>query len=116
MGYHFPESVASHQEALRHDPDHPMIYWGLALALGPVPNSRSAGLPDDPQGEAREAIEQAMEFIGNGTEVEQAFVRALYIRFDSDTYPDRDARIKRIWPQPGTCSRHTRTTPRRACY
>ena len=92
MGYHFPESVASHQEALRHDPDHPMIYWGLALALGPVPNSRSAGLPDDPQGEAREAIEQAMEFIGNGTEVEQAFVRALYIRFDSDTYPDRDAR------------------------
>lgn len=91
-GYHFPESVASHQEALRHDPDHPMIYWGLALALGPVPNSRSVGLPDDPQGEARDAIEQAMIHIDNGNEVEQAFVRALYVRFDSDTYPDRDAR------------------------
>ena len=91
-GYHFPESVASHQEALRHDPDHPMIYWGLALALGPVPNSRSVGLPDDPQGEARQAIDRAMELIENGTEVEQAFIRALHVRLDADTYPDRDAR------------------------
>lgn len=91
-GYHFPESVASHQEALRHDPDHPMIYWGLALALGPVPNSRSVGLPDDPQGEAREAIDRAMELIDNGNEVEQAFIRALHVRLDTDTYPDRDAR------------------------
>ena len=91
-GYHFPESVASYQEALRHDPDHPMIYWGLALSLGPVPNSRSAGLPDDPHGEARRAIDRALEFINSGNEVEQAFIRTLHIRFDSDTYPDRDAR------------------------
>ena len=91
-GYHFPEAVASHQEALRHDPDHPMIYWGLALALGPVPNSRSVGLPDDPHGEARAAIERAMQFIDRATEVEQAFVRALHVRFDADTHPDRDAR------------------------
>ncbi len=91
-GYHFPEAVASHQEALRHDPDHPMIYWGLALSLGPVPNSRSAGLPDDPHGEARKAIDRAMELVDNGNDMEQAFVRALYIRFDSDTIPDRDAR------------------------
>ena len=25
-----------------------MIYWGLALAAGPNPNSRSGGMPDDP--------------------------------------------------------------------
>ena len=91
-GYHFPESVASYQEALRHDPQHPMIYWGLALALGPVPNSRAVGLPDDPQGEAKQAIDRAMELVNNGTEIEQAFVRALYVRFDSDAYPDRDER------------------------
>ena len=91
-GYHFPESVASHQEALRHDPDHPMIYWGLALALGPNPNSRAGGLPDDPQGEGRRAIERAMELIDRGNDMERAFVRALHRRFDADTYPERDAR------------------------
>ena len=91
-GYHFPEAVASHQEALRHDAEHPMIHWGLALALGPNPNSRAGGLPDDPQGEGRRAIERAMELVERGNEQEQAFVRALHLRFDADTNPDRDAR------------------------
>ncbi len=39
-GYYSPEATASLKEALRHDPDSPMSYWGLALALGPIPNSR----------------------------------------------------------------------------
>jgi tetratricopeptide (TPR) repeat protein len=91
-GYHFPEAVASHQEAARHDPDHPMIYWGLALCLGPNPNSRINDLPDDPQGEAKKAIDRAMELIDNGNEVERAFVETLHIRFDSDTHPEREAR------------------------
>jgi len=91
-GYHFPEAVASHQEALRHDPNHPMIYWGLALALGPNPNSRNAGLPDDPQGEARRAIRSAMERIGNATDKERAFINALYVRYDIDKFPDTDER------------------------
>lgn len=91
-GYHFPEAVASHQEALRHDPGHPMIHWGLALALGPNPNSRAQGLPDDPQGEGRRAVERAMELVESGNEQEEAFVRALHRRFDADTYPDRDTR------------------------
>ena len=77
-GYHFPEAVASHQEALRHDAEHPMIHWGLALALGPNPNSRAGGLPDDPQGEGRRAIERAMEWVERGNEKEQAFVRAYW--------------------------------------
>src|SRR4030095_940963 len=38
-GYYFPEAIATFQEALRHDPQHPMIEWGLALAIGPNPNS-----------------------------------------------------------------------------
>ena len=48
--FYFPESIASYQEASRHDPDHPMPYFGLAHAAGPNPNSRYAGLPDDPPG------------------------------------------------------------------
>jgi len=91
-GYAFPEAVASFREALRHDPDHPMIYWGLALSLGPNPNSRGGGMPDDPQGAGRRAIEQGMQFLDNGTEDERAYVEALNIRFDADAVPDRDAR------------------------
>ena len=34
-GFYFPESIASHQEAARHDPDHPMSYWGTAHATLP---------------------------------------------------------------------------------
>lgn len=91
-GYYFPEAVASHQEALRQDPDNPMIYWGLALALGPGPNSRYSRLPDDPQGEARNAISRALELIANANDEERALIEALSVRFDSDTYPARDAR------------------------
>ena len=48
FGYYFPEAIASFQEARRHDPEHPMIYWGMALAMGPNPNSRFLAFPDDP--------------------------------------------------------------------
>lgn len=91
-GYAFPEAVASFREALRHDPDHPMIYWGLALSLGPNPNSRGQGVPDDPQGAARRAIQQGMQHLDNGNDSERAYVEALNIRFDADAIPDRDAR------------------------
>lgn len=30
-GYYSPEATASFKEAVRHDPDNPMPYWGLAL-------------------------------------------------------------------------------------
>ena len=91
-GYYFPEAIASHQEALRHDSDHPMIYWGLALATGPNPNSRRNGLQDDPHGEARKAIDRAMQLIDNANEVERAFIEALHVRFDAETNPDRATR------------------------
>lgn len=91
-GYYFPEAIASHQEALRHDPDHPMIYWGLALALGPIPNSRYFRFPDDPLGEGKKAIDRARELIDKASEKERAFIEALYVRYDSSTIADRDAR------------------------
>jgi tetratricopeptide (TPR) repeat protein len=91
-GYHFPEASASFREALRHDPDHPMLYWGLALAAGPVPNSRYTGVPDDPQGTAHAAIDRAWELRDTVDGLEQALVRALHVRFDEDTYPVRAER------------------------
>ena len=56
-GFYFPESTASYMEAAEHDPNHPMIYWGLAHALGPNPNSRYIGMPDDPKSEGLKAIQ-----------------------------------------------------------
>ncbi len=55
-GYYFPEAIASFQEAQQNDPDHPMLAWGLALAMGPNPNSRKNTFPDDPNGDGRKAI------------------------------------------------------------
>jgi len=90
--YYFPESVASFQEALRHDPENPMILWGLALAIGPGPNSRYYGFPDDPYGESRKAITAARKLAAKATPVERAMIESLYVRFDTDTYPDRATR------------------------
>ena len=90
--FYFPESIASYQEAARHDPDHPMPYFGLAHAIGPNPNSRYAGMPDDPQGTGLEAIRTALSLIDNGTPVEQDMIRALYVLYDKDAIPDSKER------------------------
>ena len=92
MGYYFPDAVASFQEALRRDPGHPMIYWGIALASGPNPNSRAGGYPDDPHGTSHEAIQQALASIDRASEKEADFIRALAVRFDEATYPERRTR------------------------
>lgn len=91
-GFYFPESIASYQEAARHDPDHPMIYWGMAHAMGPNPNSRYSRLPDDPQGEGLKAIRKALELIDNATPQERELIEALYVRYNKDAIPDGDAR------------------------
>ena len=91
-GFFFPESIASHQEAARHDPDHPMPYWGMAHAMGPNPNSRYARMPDDPQGEGLKAIKMAMERIERANDVERDLINALYIRYDKESIPDDSER------------------------
>lgn len=87
-GFFFPEAIASHQEAARHDPGHPMPYWGMAHAMGPNPNSRYARMPDDPQGEGLKAIRMAMERIDRANEVERDLIHALYLRYDKESIPD----------------------------
>jgi tetratricopeptide (TPR) repeat protein len=90
-GYYFPEAAASFMEALRHDP-HPMIEWGLALSIGPNPNSRYFGAPDDPFGEGRKAIERAQGGSIRATDVERDFINALAVRFDVESHPDTTSR------------------------
>ena len=90
--YYFPEAVASFREAERADPAHPMIHWGIALAVGPNPNSRRAGRMDDPQGQGIAAIRRAVQLADHGTAVEQDLIEALAIRYDAQARPDRAER------------------------
>jgi tetratricopeptide (TPR) repeat protein len=87
-GFYFPESIASHQEAARHDPDHPMPYWGMAHAMGPNPNSRYGRMPDDPHGEGLKAIRMALERIDRANDVERELIDALYVLYDKDSIAD----------------------------
>ncbi len=86
--FYFPESIASYQEASRLDPDHPMPYWGIAHSAGPNPNSRYAGMPDDPQGAGLEAIRRALELANNGTQRERDMINALFVLYNQDAIPD----------------------------
>ena len=91
-GYYSPEATASFKEAIRNDPDNPMPYWGLALALGPIPNSRFQRFPDDPKEEGRKAIAEARARAAKASPVEQALIETLSVRYDSEAYLDRDLR------------------------
>ena len=87
-GFYFPESIASYQEAARLEPDHPMPYWGMAHAIGPNPNSRYAGMPDDPQGAGLEAIRKALELANNGTQKERDMINTMFVLYNQDAIPD----------------------------
>lgn len=91
-GFYFPESIASYQQAVLHDPNHPMPYWGMAHAMGPNPNSRYARMPDDPKGEGLKAITKAVELIDRATDVEAQLIRALFVLYDKVSIPDDSAR------------------------
>jgi len=91
-GFYFPESIASYQQAARHDPSHPMIYWGLAHAMGPNPNSRYSGMPDDPKREGLKAIKKALTLIDNASPIERDMINALYILYDQNSITDNHQR------------------------
>lgn len=90
--FYFPEAMASYREAARLDPTHPMPYWGLAHAAGPNPNSRYAGMPDDPESVAKVAITKAMTLIDRAEPLEAALIRALHVLYDDASIPDANAR------------------------
>jgi len=91
-GYYFPEAIASFEEAQKYDPDHPMLDWGLALAMGPNPNSRKNGFPDDPHGDGRKAVTAARAHLARASAVERALIESLSVQYDNDQYPDRAIR------------------------
>ena len=91
-GYYFPEAIASFEEAQRYDPDHPMLDWGLALAMAPNPNSRKNNFPDDPHGDGRKEIASAHAHLARATPAERALIESLLVQYDTDRYSDRAVR------------------------
>jgi tetratricopeptide (TPR) repeat protein len=90
--FYFPESIASYQEASRLDPESPMPYFGLAHAAGPNPNSRYAGLPDDPHGAGWSAIRKALQLANNGSQIERDMINALFVLYNKDAIADNRER------------------------
>lgn len=72
--FNHDEAIRSYREALRHDPDCAMCWWGIALALGPNINA-----PMSPEaGErAREAIRRAVELAPEAGADDRAYIGAL---------------------------------------
>ncbi len=79
-------AVASFKEALTHDPECAMCYWGIAWALGPNINlpMDNAVVPD-----AWAALQQAQELAPNASEQEQAYIAALAERYVAEPVDDR---------------------------
>ena len=96
FGYYFPEAIASFEEAQQYDPDHPMLDWGLAFAMGPNPNSRKNGFPDDPHDDGKKAIARARVRLARATPAERALIEALSVRYDTEQLPDRSVRDEKF--------------------
>lgn len=82
------EAAACFERAIEHDPNCAMAHWGLAYALGPNYNH-----PWEFFGKKLEAItkrtynasHKAQSLASDGTPAEQAIIKALQARFQSDT-------------------------------
>ena len=93
-GYYFPEAIASFDAALCFEPANPMIHWGKALAIGPNPNSRYGGAPDDPQGAGKAAIERARSLSDTLPPAERGLIDAVAALYDVENYPDQMQRTE----------------------
>ena len=80
-GFHIIESLASFKKAARFDPKNPMVWWGLALALGP--NINDVGYAAS--AEALTALEKAKIYMLQGTTLEKMLIRAMSVRYTADS-------------------------------
>jgi tetratricopeptide (TPR) repeat protein len=76
--FNFEEAQRSFERASELDPNAPMPYWGLALALGPNYNSPFNHENDEA---AEDAIRKAQQLAVAGPENERAYINALAQRY-----------------------------------
>lgn len=85
-GFNHAEAIRSFREAIRHDPQCAMCYWGVANALGPNINMPMA---DEAVPEAWEALQRALELAPHAGEAERAYIQALSTRYVEKPVADR---------------------------
>lgn len=86
--FNHDEAVRAFQEALRHDPDCALAYWGWAHARGPNLNKPMTA---DDVPEAWDAIQKAQSLKHKASQKERALIEALAQRYSDDPDADRVA-------------------------
>lgn len=84
--FNHEEAIRSFEQAAKEDPNAPMPYWGIALALGPNIN---AAMSKEAGRRAADAIKQAAARLSSASAVERAYVDALSKRYLGATRASR---------------------------
>src|SRR6185369_1401301 len=84
--FNHDEAARSFQRAADLDPKLAMAYWGVAEAVGPNYNDSAS---DDRFAAAHTAIQKAIDLSGGALPVEQAYIKAMALRFPADPKADR---------------------------
>lgn len=90
-GFNHAEAVRSFQEAARNDPSLGMAYWGEALATGP--NINDMGTEAERERAAYQAAQKALQNKAGMSDVEQALIDAIAVRFSDAEGKNREARL-----------------------
>ncbi len=84
--FNHDEAARSFQRAAELDPSLAIAFWGVAEAVGPNYNDPAS---DDRFKQAHEAIQKAVNLSGGAPASEQAYIRAMALRFPADPAADR---------------------------
>jgi tetratricopeptide (TPR) repeat protein len=84
--FNHDEAARSFERAADIDHKLAMAYWGVAEAVGPNYNDPAS---DDRFVAAHVAIQKAVDFSGNASPAEQAYIKAMALRFPADPKADR---------------------------
>jgi hypothetical protein len=92
FAFNHAEAGRAFREAARLDPACAMFYWGQALVLGPNIN---APMAPDTEADANRLAQKAMALSGQATPREQAYIKALAMRYTGN--PDDRAAADRAY-------------------
>jgi tetratricopeptide (TPR) repeat protein len=84
--FNHDEAARSFQRAADLDRKLAMAYWGVAEAVGPNYNDSAS---DDRFAAAHTAIQKAVDLSGSASPAEQAYIKAMALRFPADPKADR---------------------------
>ncbi len=88
-GFNHAEAERSFRESIRQDSTFAMGYWGIAYVLGP--NYNSGGENMGAIQDIRNAVKKAVKFGSNSTPWEMTVIKAIQIRFPTDSLITDDA-------------------------